>query len=139
MHSTAWLGSSADGDVQAGVGYVLWTEVFSPESKVTYFNSAVNRIKKDHRCLELLGDSSKIMAHGDETRNKWKRARPIRYVRMPVAPSLEILTTCRSSETTDARGNQHIVMQFYVCTFLRLCLVHKLTAIRSRARETTDR
>lgn len=62
---------------QGGVGYVLWTEVFSTESKVTYFNKAVDRIKKDHRCLELLGDSKKIVAHGEETHNKWRRARPI--------------------------------------------------------------
>lgn len=59
------------------MGYVLWTEVFSTESKVTYFNKAVDRIKKDHRCLELLGDSKKIAAHGEETHNKWRRARPI--------------------------------------------------------------
>lgn len=62
---------------QGGVGYVLWTEVFSTESKVTYFNKAVDRIKKDHRCLELLGDSKKIAAHGEETHNRWRRARPI--------------------------------------------------------------
>lgn len=62
------------------MGYVLWTEVFRTESKVTYFNKAVDRIKKDPRCLELLGDSKKIMAHGEETHNKWRRARPIRYV-----------------------------------------------------------
>ncbi|KAJ4408651.1 mitochondrial import inner membrane translocase subunit tim21 [Gnomoniopsis sp. IMI 355080] len=80
-----------------GVGYVLWTEVFSTESKVTYFNKAVDRIKKDHRCLELLGDSKKIVAHGEETYNKWRRARPI-----------------SSSETTDPQGNQHLMMQFYV-------------------------
>lgn len=61
------------------MGYVLWTEVFSPESKVTYFNKAVDRIKKDPRCVELLGDSKKITAHGEETNNKWRRARPIQY------------------------------------------------------------
>lgn len=65
---------------QGGVGYFLWTEVFSTESKVTYFNRAVDRIKKDPRCRELLGDSKKITAHGEETDNKWKRARPIAYV-----------------------------------------------------------
>lgn len=59
------------------MGYVLWTEVFSTESKTTYFNRAVDRIKKDHRCLELLGDSKKIVAHGEGTQNKWARARPI--------------------------------------------------------------
>lgn len=72
--------SSADGELQGGVGYVLWTEVFSPESKVTYFNKAFDRIRKDHRCVELLGDSNKITAHGEETYNKWRRARPLQYV-----------------------------------------------------------
>lgn len=62
------------------VGYFLYTEVFSSESKVTYFNRAFDRIRKDERCLELLGDSKKITAHGEETRNSWRRARPITYV-----------------------------------------------------------
>lgn len=79
------------------MGYFLWTEVFSTESKVTYFNRAVDRIKKDHRLLELLGDSKKITAHGEETHNKWARARPI-----------------SSTEKTDPQGNQHLLMQFYV-------------------------
>lgn len=79
------------------MGYFLWTEVFSPESTITYFNRAVDRIKKDDRLLELLGDSKKIMAHGEETHNKWKRSRPI-----------------SSTESKDRQGNQHLVMQFYV-------------------------
>ncbi|KAL7963364.1 TIM21 domain-containing protein [Trichoderma compactum] len=80
-----------------GVGYFLWTDVFSPESKTNQFNRAVNMIKKDHRCLELLGDANKISAHGDETFNKWRRARPI-----------------TSTEKTDSQGNQHLMMHFYV-------------------------
>lgn len=80
-----------------GVAYFLWTDVFSPESKTNQFNRAVNMIKKDHRCLELLGDANKISAHGDETFNKWRRARPI-----------------TSTERTDSRGNQHLMMHFYV-------------------------
>lgn len=67
-----------------GVGYVLYSEVFSPDSKTTYFNKAVDRIRADHRCLELLvgpggGDKAgkKIEAYGEETFNKWRRARPI--------------------------------------------------------------
>lgn len=62
------------------VAYFLFTEVFSPESKVTHFNRAFDRIRKDQRCLELLGDGKKITAHGEETYNKWRRARPITYV-----------------------------------------------------------
>lgn len=60
-----------------GVGYFLYQEVFSPDSKVAYFNRAVDRIKKDPRCLEMLGDGKKITAYGEETWNKWRRARPL--------------------------------------------------------------
>ncbi|KAM6521121.1 mitochondrial import inner membrane translocase subunit tim21 [Fusarium solani] len=63
-----------------GVTYFMWTEVFSPDSKISNFNRAVDRIKDDPRCLELLGDAKKISAHGDETFNKWRRARPVAYV-----------------------------------------------------------
>jgi import inner membrane translocase subunit TIM21 len=62
------------------VGYVLYSEVFSPDSKTTYFNRAVDRIRADRRCLELLGDGKKITAFGEETHNKWRRARPLAYV-----------------------------------------------------------
>ncbi|KAI0203764.1 TIM21-domain-containing protein [Astrocystis sublimbata] len=80
-----------------GVGYFIYTDVFSPDSKTAYFNRAVDRIKKDQDCLAALGDANKIIAHGDETANKWRRARPI-----------------ASTLNTDARGNDHLVMQFYV-------------------------
>lgn len=60
-----------------GVGYLLYQEVFSPDSKTAYFNRAVDRIKQDPRCLAVLGDSKKITAYGEETFNKWRRARPI--------------------------------------------------------------
>lgn len=63
--------------IQGGVSYFLYTEVFSTDSKVSYFNRAVDRIRKDPRCLELLGDGKKISAFGEETWNKWRRARPI--------------------------------------------------------------
>lgn len=79
------------------VGYFLFTEVFSTESKVTYFNRAFDRIREDQRCLELLGDKKKITAHGEETYNNWRRARPI-----------------ASTERTDPQGNHHLMMQFYV-------------------------
>lgn len=60
-----------------GVCYFLYTEVFSPSSKVSNFNRAVDRIRSDHRITDLLGDGKKITAHGEETSNKWRRARPI--------------------------------------------------------------
>ncbi|EOO03127.1 putative import inner membrane translocase subunit tim-21 protein [Phaeoacremonium minimum UCRPA7] len=80
-----------------GVSYFLYQEVFSPDSKVSYFNRAVDRIKKDPRCLELLGDSKKITAFGEETWNKWRRARPI-----------------ASTERKDPQGNDHLMLQFNV-------------------------
>lgn len=67
-------------DTQGGVGYLLWTDVFSPNSKTVQFNRAIDKIKKDERCLELFGDAKKILAHGEETNNKWQRARPLAYV-----------------------------------------------------------
>lgn len=60
-----------------GVGYFLWTDVFSPDSKISNFNRAVDKVKADPRCVELLGDPKKLTAHGDETFNKWRRARPV--------------------------------------------------------------
>ncbi|KAI1381926.1 import inner membrane translocase subunit tim-21, mitochondrial [Hypoxylon crocopeplum] len=80
-----------------GVGYFLYQDVFSPDSKTAYFNRAVDRIKKDPECIALLGQSKKITAHGEETMNKWRRARPI-----------------ASTLNTDAQGNQHLIMHFYV-------------------------
>lgn len=59
------------------MAYLMWTEVFSPDSTAWHFNSAVNRIKSDSRCTELLGDSKKISAYGEGTLRGWKRARPI--------------------------------------------------------------
>ncbi|RWA10478.1 hypothetical protein EKO27_g4608 [Xylaria grammica] len=80
-----------------GVGYFLYQDVFSPDSKTAYFNRAVDRIKKDPTCLAVLGEAKKITAHGDETANKWRRARPL-----------------VSTLKTDAQGNDHLVMHFYV-------------------------
>jgi len=59
--------------------YFLWSEVFSPDSKTRHFNKAVDRIKNDSRCTDLLGSSKKIKAFGEPTWNKWARARPIAY------------------------------------------------------------
>ncbi|KAK8051292.1 import inner membrane translocase subunit tim-21 [Apiospora rasikravindrae] len=80
-----------------GVGYLLYTDVFSPDSKTAHFNRAVNRIKADSDCVALLGDSKHMEAHGEETMNKWRRARPI-----------------ASSHSKDAKGNEHLTLHFYV-------------------------
>ncbi|EJP65726.1 Mitochondrial import inner membrane translocase subunit TIM21 [Beauveria bassiana] len=80
-----------------GVGYLLWTDVFSPNSKTVQFNRAIDKIKKDDRCLELFGDAKKILAHGEETNNKWQRARPL-----------------ASSERVDKQGVHHLLLHFHV-------------------------
>ena len=63
----------------------MYTEVFSPDSKVNHFNRAVKQVKEDSRCTALLGNSKKITAYGEPTWNKWARARPIAYVTMSSA------------------------------------------------------
>ncbi|OAA81146.1 import inner membrane translocase subunit tim-21 [Akanthomyces lecanii RCEF 1005] len=80
-----------------GVGYLLWTDVFSPNSKTVQFNRAIDKIKKDERCLELFGDAKKILAHGEETNNKWQRARPL-----------------ASTERVDKQGVHHLILHFHV-------------------------
>ncbi|KAF4126677.1 mitochondrial import inner membrane translocase subunit TIM21 [Geosmithia morbida] len=80
-----------------GVTYFLWTDVFSPDSKIAHFNRAVDKIRADPRLRELLGSSRKITAHGDETFNKWRRARPV-----------------ASTERVDPDGTQHLMMHFFV-------------------------
>jgi hypothetical protein len=101
-----------------GVGYVLYSEVFSPDSKTTYFNRAVDRIRKDPRCVELLGDGKKITAFGEETYNKWRRARPIAYVygfsERRVGDVLIFFSAFRSTVTKDGQGNEHMMIHFNV-------------------------
>lgn len=119
-----------------GVGYFLYQEVFSPDSKTAYFNRAVDRIKKDVRCLELLGESKKITAYGEETHNKWRRARPIAYVvsspgerwRSSIGCLLHVW--CSSTLSKDGKGNDHLMIQFNVsCVLPVLVRVYGLTPI----------
>ncbi|OAA54832.1 import inner membrane translocase subunit tim-mitochondrial [Niveomyces insectorum RCEF 264] len=79
-----------------GVVYFLYTEVFAPGSKVVQFNHAVDRIKADPQCTDVLGGRSTIAAFGEPTWNKWRRARPI-----------------ASTTRTDAQG-EHLLLTFYV-------------------------
>jgi len=59
----------------------MYTEVFSLDSKTAHFNRAVDQVKKDPRCLELLGDSKKIVAHGQgQVPKGWRHDRQITYV-----------------------------------------------------------
>ena len=64
---------------QGGVFYLLYTEVFSPNSKTWQFEKAVERIKDDTRCTDLLGDRREIKFYGDNTWSRWARSRPIAY------------------------------------------------------------
>lgn len=61
----------------SGVAYFMWTEVFSPDSKITHFNRAVTQLKADPRVVDLLGESSQISAYGERSWSKWTRNRPI--------------------------------------------------------------
>ena len=77
--------------------YLLYTEVFSTDSKTRHFNRAVDRIRADAQALELLGSGHKIRAFGEPTSNKWARARPI-----------------ASTLRKDRSGTEHFLMHFNV-------------------------
>ncbi|KAK5086705.1 mitochondrial import inner membrane translocase subunit tim21 [Lithohypha guttulata] len=79
------------------VGYLLYQELFAADSKTVQFNQAVDRIKADPRCREMLGPSNKMVFHGEATTSKWARSRPL-------AHSLEV----------DRFGTTHFRMHFYV-------------------------
>ncbi|PGH18696.1 hypothetical protein AJ80_04349 [Polytolypa hystricis UAMH7299] len=80
-----------------GVFTFLYMDVFAPDSKTRQFNRAVDSIKDDPRCIELLGDSKKIRAYGESTWNKWTRNR-------------RIATTIQK----DRLGRDHLKMHFNV-------------------------
>ncbi|KAL5601201.1 hypothetical protein BROUX41_006006 [Berkeleyomyces rouxiae] len=79
------------------VVYMLFDEVFAPESRVAQFSRAVSLIKKDPQCRAILGDADDIWAHGEPTTNKWQRSRPV-----------------ASTLKKDSLGVEHLIMQFYV-------------------------
>ncbi|KAL5343882.1 TIM21-domain-containing protein [Aspergillus crustosus] len=80
-----------------GVFTLLYTEVFSPNSKTWQFEKAVERIKNDTRCTNLLGDKREIQAFGENTSSRWARNRPI-------ATTIE----------KDQQGREHLRMNFHV-------------------------
>lgn len=80
-----------------GVMYILYTEVFSPNSQLNSFNTAIDRIKKDPRCIAALGAPIEITAYGESmTSSRWK-SRP--FV---------------STSRTDEHGNKRLFMKFNV-------------------------
>ena len=77
--------------------YFLYQELFAADSKTRQFNHAVDRVKADSRCTELLGPAKEIKAYGEPTSNKWARARPL-------AHSVEV----------DKLGTTHFRMRFHM-------------------------
>ena len=55
---------------------LLYTDVFSPSSHISQYNYAVDRIKRDQKCQELLGSGRSISALGPPTGTSWIRQRP---------------------------------------------------------------
>ncbi|KAI9375329.1 TIM21-domain-containing protein [Aspergillus egyptiacus] len=80
-----------------GVFYLLYTEVFSPNSRTWQFEKAVERIKNDARCTSVLGDRREIKAYGENTWSRWARNRPI-------ATTID----------KDQQGREHMRMNFHV-------------------------
>ncbi|KAH3915647.1 hypothetical protein HBH56_077700 [Parastagonospora nodorum] len=80
-----------------GVGYFLFSDVFSPSSKTAHFNRAVSLIRADKRCTSLLGPGSEIAAFGEVS---WSRLARNRYI--------------SSTEETDRWGTEHMRFRFYV-------------------------
>lgn len=79
------------------MGYFLFSDVFSTNSKTAHFNRATDRIRRDPQCQKLLGDGSKISAHGEASWSRWARNRFI-----------------ASTVETDNWGTEHLKFRFYV-------------------------
>ncbi|KAJ5485108.1 L-galactonate dehydratase [Penicillium diatomitis] len=82
---------------QGGVFYLFWTDVVSPNSRTWQYEKAVERVKEDPRCIQLLGDRREIRAFGETTNSRWARNRPI-------ASTIE----------KDRLGREHLRMNFNV-------------------------
>lgn len=82
---------------QVLVAYFLYQELFAADSKTRQFNHAVDRVRADTRCRELLGPPNEIRAYGEPTTSKWARARPL-------AHTVEV----------DKLGTTHFRMHFHV-------------------------
>ncbi|RMJ22538.1 TIM21 [Aspergillus sp. HF37] len=80
-----------------GVFTLLYLEVFSPNSSTWQFEKAVERIKDDSQCTDLLGDRRQIKAYGQSTWSRWARNRPI-----------------ATSVQKDQLGRDHLRMNFNV-------------------------
>ena len=75
---------------------LIYTDVFSGDSSVSYYNAAVDRVRTDERCTKLLGEGKDISALLSPTGTSWIRQRP--------RPMLE----------TDQYGTEHMYLNFPV-------------------------
>jgi len=73
----------------AAVGYLVFSDVLSPNSQTAQFNRAVNRIKASEICTKLLGPANTITAFGDSPWSSYRRARiagPSPYINVSKDP-----------------------------------------------------
>jgi len=84
------------------VAWFLFEDVFSPNSKTSYFNRAVARIKHSHECVDALGPANKMIFYGESVRSSFKRAR--------VADPTPIAKASKDERT----GIENMSMQFLV-------------------------
>ncbi|KAF2113474.1 TIM21-domain-containing protein [Lophiotrema nucula] len=89
------------------VGFLLFTDVFSTDSKTAHFNRATTRIRSDPKCIALLGPGNQISAHGEASWSRWARNRFI-----------------QSTTETDKWGTEHFRFRFYVEGPLNQGVVH---------------
>lgn len=82
---------------KGGVLYVLFGDVFSPNSKTAHFNHATDLIRNDPRCQKLLGEGSQIAAFGESSFSRYAKNRFI-----------------HSTEETDKWGTEHLKFRFFV-------------------------
>lgn len=63
--------------IQCGVVYFMYSEVFSSASPTRHFNRAVDRVRADHRAIDILGGNGKIRAYGEPTSSRRTKIRPL--------------------------------------------------------------
>jgi mitochondrial import inner membrane translocase subunit TIM21 len=69
--------SSSHKETQGAVVTVLYSEVFAGDSATRQFNLVTDRIRKDARCTEVLGEGKDIKAYGEASWSRWQRNRRI--------------------------------------------------------------
>jgi mitochondrial import inner membrane translocase subunit TIM21 len=53
----------------------MFQDVFSPNSKTSYFNRAVSKVKNSDACVAALGPANKMTFYGESVRSSFRRAR----------------------------------------------------------------